>query len=245
MPSKRKTSKKTNTNRKTAKRKTRSFKKRVNKKMTKKMKRIGKRLLKTKGIKVSRCSKKRLTSAKKHKLKKKKRSKRKRKAKGMPLELNIEDINLGNLATPEPTPTPPEDEECGIDFPTFNSDGEDITINVYNNVNDEEVTETVKKNKGLNFNELRRLFNNNNNNNNNILNRYRYHNGSVNKTRVEIINYNDCLLTFEDINDNDGIPYHVQPEDFICNYGEENQSFCYTHGHVDMSNENVDVYELP
>ena len=57
--------------RKTAKRKSRRCKKRVkknmicfsskNKKMTRKMKRIGRRLLKTKGIKLSRCSKKRLS----------------------------------------------------------------------------------------------------------------------------------------------------------------------------------------
>ena len=66
--------------RKTVKRKSRKCKKRVkknmicfsskNKKMTKKMKRIGKRILKTKGIKLSRCSKKRLTSAKKRNSKK-------------------------------------------------------------------------------------------------------------------------------------------------------------------------------
>ena len=88
---KRITGKKTNTKRRTAKRITRSCKKRIkknmicfsskNKKMTKKMKSIGKRLLKTKGIKLSRCSKKRLIFAKKRKSKKpkkKKRSKRKR-----------------------------------------------------------------------------------------------------------------------------------------------------------------------
>jgi hypothetical protein len=255
MPSKRNISKKTNTKRRTAKRKSRRCKKRVkknmicfsskNKKMTKKMKRIGKRLLKTKGIKVSRCSKKRLTSAKKRKskkLKKKKRSKRKRSAKGMPtkpVEIDIGDIDTGNLETHEPTP---EDTalqpvaQNAIAFPTFSDDGNDITINVDGN------QETVKENKGLNFKELRQV------SENIILNRYRYSDGFIYKSDVQLYKNDDDddddVLTIIDMNDR-GKDF-IQPEDFICNYGEADQSFCYTHGHArDMPNKNVDVYEIP
>ena len=267
MPSKRNISKKTNTKRRTATKKTRKCKKRVkknmicfsskNKKMTKKMKRIGKRLLKTKGIKVSRCSKKRLTSAKKRKskkLKKKKKSKRKRKrsAKGMPTK-PVDDIDIGNidnmddLETPEPTP---EDTalqpvtQNAIEFPTFSDDGNDITINVDDN------QETVKENKGLNFNELRQVPENI------ILNRYRYSDGFIYKSDVQLYknddddadddddDADDDVLTIIDMNDR-GKDF-IQPEDFICNYGEADQSFCYTHGHArDMPNKNVDVYEIP
>lgn len=244
--------------RKTAKRKSRRCKKRVkknmicfsskNKKMTKKMKRIGKRLLKTKGIKVSRCSKKRLTSAKKRKskkLKKKKRSKRKRSAKGMPtkpVEIDIGDIDTGNLETPEPTP---EDTalqpvaQNAIAFPTFSDDGNDITINVDGN------QETVKENKGLNFKELVDYLNNADNNTSLVFNRYRYSNGDVYKSEIQLDNYdqNNGFLTVIDIDY--GGQYYIQPEDFICNYGEADQSFCYTHGHAQgLPNENVDVYEI-
>ena len=263
MPSKRNISKKTNTKRRTATKKTRKCsKKRLkknmicfsskNKKMTKKMKRIGKRLLKTNGIKLTRCSKKRLTSAKKRKskkLKKKKRKKRKRSAKGMPTkpvdEIDIGDIDTDNLETPQIpspiTPTTPEDTtlqpmtQNNIEFPTFSDDGNDININV-----DDDYEETVKENKGLNFNELRQV------SENIILNRYRYSNGDVYKSEIQIDNYdqNNGFLTIIDIDY--GGEYYIQPEDFICNYGEADQSFCYTHGHArDMPNKNVDVYEIP
>tara|TARA_Y100001970_G_C14246215_1_gene868459 strand:- start:962 stop:1720 length:759 start_codon:yes stop_codon:yes gene_type:complete len=244
--------------RKTVKRKSRKCKKRVkknmicfsskNKKMTKKMKRIGKRLLKTKGIKLSRCSKRRLTSAKKRKskkLKKKKRKKRKRGAKGMPTkpvnEIDIGDIDTDNLETPEPTP---EDTilqpvaQNAIAFPTFSDDGNDITINIDGN------QETVKENKGLNFKELVDYLNNADNNTSLVFNRYRYSNGDVYKSEIQLDNYdqNNGFLTVIDIDY--GGQYHIQPEDFICNY-EADQPFCYTHGHArDMPNEIVDVYEI-
>ena len=252
MPSKRKISKKTNT-----KRRTRSFKKRGKKKMTKKMKRIGKRLLKTKGIKLPRYSKKRLTSAKKRKskkIKKKKRSKRKTSAKGMPtkpVEIDIGDIDTDNLETPQIpspiTPTTPEDTtlqpvtQNNIEFPTFSDDGNDININV-----DDDYEETVKENKGLNFNELVDFLNNADNNTSLVFNRYRYSNGDVYKSEIQIDNYdqNNGFMTIIDIDY--GGQYYIQPEDFICNYGEADQSFCYTHGHArDMPNKNVDVYEIP
>ena len=253
MPSKRKISKKTNT-----KRRTRSFKKRGKKKMTKKMKRIGKRLLKTKGIKLPRYSKKRLTSAKKRKskkIKKKKRSKRKTSAKGMPtkpVEIDIGDIDTDNLETPQIpspiTPTTPEDTtlqpvtQNNIEFPTFSDDGNDININV-----DNDYEETVKENKGLNFNELVDFLNNADNNNSLVLNRYRYSNGDVYKTEIQLDNYDDDsgVLTIIDMDDM-GRDF-IQREDFYCNYGEEDDpSFCYTHGHArEMPNKNVDVYEIP
>ena len=246
--------------RKTVKRKSRKCKKRVkknmicfsskNKKMTKKMKRIGKRLLKTKGIKLSRCSKRRLTSAKKRKskkLKKKKRKKRKRGAKGMPTkpvnEIDIGDIDTDNLETPEPTP---EDTilqpvaQNAIAFPTFSDDGNDITINIDGN------QETVKENKGLNFYELVDFKNNADIGDSLTINRYMYSNGNVYKIEVNLGYYDEDADFMTVIDSYDGGQYDIQPEDFICNYGEEGQSFCYTHGHArDMPNKNVDVYEIP
>ena len=227
-----------------------------NKKMTKKMKRIGKRLLKTKGIKLSRCSKKRLTSAKKRKskkLKKKKRKKRKRSAKGMPTkpvdEIDIGDIDMDNLETPPVpspiTPTTPEDTtlqpvtQNTIEFPTFSDDGNDITINIDGN------QETVKENKGLNFYELVDYLNNADNGDSLTINRYMYSNGNVYKTEVNLGYYDEDGDFMIVIDSYDGGQYDIQPEDFICNYREENESFCYTHGHArDMPNENVDVYEI-
>jgi hypothetical protein len=259
MPSKRNINKKTNTKRRTATKKTRKCKKRVkknmicfsskNKKMTKKMKRIGKRLLKTKGIKVSQYSKKRLTSAKKRKskkLKKKKRKKRSRNAKGTrPIfnsNINIDDIgdiDDMDLETPDSPESPPVAQNT-IEFPTFSDDGNDIIINIDGN------QETVKENKGLNFKELVDYLNYADNNTSLVFNRYRYSNGDVYKSEIQLDNYdeNNGFLTVIDIDY--GGQYYIQPEDFICNYGEADQSFCYTHGHArDMPNKNVDVYEIP
>lgn len=243
--------------RKTMKRKSRKCKKRVkknmicfsskNKKMTKKMKRIGKRLLKTKGIKLSRCSKKRLTSAKKpksKKLKKKKRKKRSRNAKGTRPIFNIDDIGHiddMNLATPNNLESPATAVvQNNIEFPTFSDDGNDITINIDGN------QETVKENKGLNFYELVDYLNNADDGDSLTINRYMYNNGNVYKTEVNLGYYdqNNDFMTV--IDSYDGGQYYIQPEDFICNYREENESFCYTHGHArDMPNKNVDVYEIP
>lgn len=242
--------------RKTVKRKSRKCKKRVkknmicfsskNKKMTKKMKRIGKRLLKTKGIKLSRCSKKRLTSAKKRnskKLKKKRRKKRSRNAKGTQFISypNIgyidDDIDM-NLETPDSPESPPVVRN-NIEFPTFSDDGNDITININGN------QETVKENKGLNYYQLVDFLNNANTGDLLSLNRYRYSNGNVNKSEVKLDNNSDPGDGFIIVIDSRG-QYPIQPEDFICNYYEQNESFCYTHGHArDMPNEYIDVYEIP
>ena len=77
------------------------------------------------------------------------------------------------------------------------------------------------------------------------LNRYRYSNGNVNKSKVKLDNNSNPNDGFIIVKDSRG-QYPIQLEDFICNYGEPNQSFCYTHGHArDIPNENVDVYEIP
>ena len=245
--------------RKTVKRKSRKCKKRVkkniicfsskNKKMTKKMKRIGKRLLKTKGIKLSRCSKKRLTSAKKRnskKLKKKRRKKRSRNAKGTQFISypNIgyidDDIDDMNLETPDSPESPARGVvQNNIEFPTFSDDGNDITINIDGN------QETVKENKGLNYYQLVGSLNPNTDVSLS-LNRYRYSNGNIYKNEVKLDNNSNPDNGFITVIDIDyGGEDYIQLEDFICNYREENESFCYTHGHArDMPNENVDVYEI-
>jgi len=79
-----------------------------------------------------------------------------------------------------------------------------------------------------------------------ILNRYRYNNGDVDKSEVKLDNYDEYAGFITVIDSYDGGQYYIQPEDFICNYGEADQSFCYTHGHArDMPNKNVYVYEIP